>query len=147
LYAILASSVLVLFWGLPSHFGYDPTCLLFRGTLDVSCWTAQFLPKVRIFSTLGQPDWAGGIPGRFNADYRRFSHQFINQSEANFNKSLTFLKEKTFGFLAALLVVFMLSYLALLYTRSRAAILSVWIVIPLLLVWYFWFYLRPKLEF
>ena len=56
-YAILSSALLVILWGLPSHFGYDPTCLLFRGTFDVSCWTEAFQPRVRIFSTLGQPDW------------------------------------------------------------------------------------------
>ncbi len=53
----LVSGLIVSLWGLPSHFGYDPTCLLFRGNLDVSCWTDAFQPKVRIFSTMGQPDW------------------------------------------------------------------------------------------
>lgn len=48
---------LVGLWGFPSHFGYDPTCLIFRGSLDTSCWTADFHPTVRIFSTLGQPNW------------------------------------------------------------------------------------------
>ncbi len=57
LYVGLGGAVFVALWGLPSHFGYDPTCLLFRGTLDVSCWTFAFQPMVRIFSTLGQPDW------------------------------------------------------------------------------------------
>ncbi len=53
----LISCAVVALWGFPSHFGYDPTCLMFRGTLDVSCWTDAFQPKVRIFSTLGQPNW------------------------------------------------------------------------------------------
>ncbi len=53
----LISGLAVSLWGLPSHFGYDPTCLIFRGSFDVSCWTADFMPKIRIFSTLGQPDW------------------------------------------------------------------------------------------
>ncbi len=57
LFAIFISGVLVALWGLPSHFGYDPTCLAFRGTLDVSCWTEAFQPKIRMFSTLGQPNW------------------------------------------------------------------------------------------
>lgn len=51
------SGLFVILWGLPSHFGGDPTCYLFRGSFDVSCWTEAFHPKVRIFSTLGQPDW------------------------------------------------------------------------------------------
>ncbi len=57
LFAVFLSGVLVALWGLPSHFGYDPTCLAFRGTLDVACWTEAFQPKIRMFSTLGQPNW------------------------------------------------------------------------------------------
>ncbi len=54
---LFASGIVVALWGFPSHFGYDPTCLVFRHSLDVSCWTQAFQPKVRIFSTLGQPNW------------------------------------------------------------------------------------------
>lgn len=53
----ITSGFLVALWGLPSHFGYDPTCYIFRGSLDVSCWTEAFQPKIRMFSTLGQPNW------------------------------------------------------------------------------------------
>jgi tetratricopeptide (TPR) repeat protein len=56
---VLTSGVAVTLWGLPSHFGYDLTCLAFRGTFDTSCWTVQFQPTVRMFSTLGQPNWLG----------------------------------------------------------------------------------------
>ena len=31
----LLSGLVVSLWGLPSHFGYDPTCFLFRQTFDV----------------------------------------------------------------------------------------------------------------
>lgn len=44
-------------WGFPAHYGYDPTCYVFRGTLDTSCWTDAFKPTIRTFSTLGQPAW------------------------------------------------------------------------------------------
>jgi len=57
LYALFIGGTAVALWGFPSHFGYDPTCLMFRGSLDVACWTDAFQPKVRIFSTLGQPNW------------------------------------------------------------------------------------------
>ncbi|MBI4079499.1 MAG: O-antigen ligase family protein [Candidatus Levybacteria bacterium] len=53
----ITSGIIVALWGLPAHFGYDPTCFLFRQTLDVSCWTEDFKPTIRIFSTLGQPNW------------------------------------------------------------------------------------------
>lgn len=53
----LLSGLVVALWGLTSHFGYDLTCLAFRGSLDVSCWTEAFQPTIRLFSTLGQPNW------------------------------------------------------------------------------------------
>lgn len=56
----LVSGTVVALWGFPSHFGYDPTCLQFRGTFDVSCWTDAFQPKIRIFSMIGQPNWLAG---------------------------------------------------------------------------------------
>ncbi len=59
----LFSGLLVSLWGLPAHFSKDPTCFLIRGTLDISCWTDQFQPQVRIFSTLGQPAWMASYLG------------------------------------------------------------------------------------
>ena len=55
--ATLIGGVITALWGLPSHFGFDPTCLVFRGTLDTTCWTDAFRPTIRVFSTLGQPAW------------------------------------------------------------------------------------------
>lgn len=55
----LLAGLVVTLWGIPSHFGVDFTCLFFRGSPDTSCWTASFQPTVRIFSTLGQPNWLG----------------------------------------------------------------------------------------
>ena len=57
LYVSLASATIVVLWGIPAHFGVDPTCYIVRGSFDISCWTDQFVPTVRIFSTLGQPAW------------------------------------------------------------------------------------------
>ncbi|MDP3941134.1 MAG: O-antigen ligase family protein [bacterium] len=57
LYVSVASATLVVLWGIPAHFGVDPTCYIVRGSFDISCWTDQFVPTVRIFSTLGQPAW------------------------------------------------------------------------------------------
>jgi len=59
LMASLASSATVILWALPGWFGYDLSCLLFTGELTNSCWTAQFAPHIRMFSTLGQPNWLG----------------------------------------------------------------------------------------
>lgn len=54
---LLISGLLVALWGIPAHFGYDPTCFVLGYGLNTNCWTAQFVPTVRIFSTLGQPNW------------------------------------------------------------------------------------------
>src|SRR3989344_988847 len=55
----LGSSVIVILWAIPGWFGYDLSCLLFIGELTNTCWTAEFAPHVRMFSTLGQPNWLG----------------------------------------------------------------------------------------
>lgn len=57
LFISFISGIFTALWGFPSHFGYDPTCLVFRGSLDTNCWTEAFKPTVRVFSTLGQPAW------------------------------------------------------------------------------------------
>lgn len=106
----LISSAIVVLWGLPSHFGYDPTCFLFRGSLDVSCWTADFQPKIRIFSTLGQPDWLGA-----------YLVILIPLALAFFLNSKRKLQVLGFAVLSVLL------YLALLFTKSRSALLGFWI--------------------
>ncbi len=54
---VLLGGALLLLWGLPAKFGYDFTCLVATGSLSVSCWTNDFNPTVRLFSTIGQPNW------------------------------------------------------------------------------------------
>lgn len=53
------SSLLVVLWGLPGTFNHDLSCLLFTSKFNNTCWTAQFKPAERMFSTLGQPNWMG----------------------------------------------------------------------------------------
>lgn len=55
----IVSSLLVVLWGLPGRFNHDLSCLLFTSKFDNTCWTAQFRPAERMFSTLGQPNWLG----------------------------------------------------------------------------------------
>ncbi|MDO8621380.1 MAG: O-antigen ligase family protein [Candidatus Levybacteria bacterium] len=102
LYLSLASGVIVALWGLPSHFGFDPTCLIFRGNFDVSCWTNDFQPKIRIFSTLGQPNWMAAYMAIL----------------IPITLALAIKKSKWF------LVLFALFFLDLLYTRSQSGFLG-----------------------
>lgn len=55
--ATVITSFAVAVWGIPSHFGYDPTCVILINELTSSCWHKDFDPTLRIFSTLGQPNW------------------------------------------------------------------------------------------
>lgn len=55
----IVTSILVVLWGLPGKFNHDLSCLLFTSKFDNTCWTAQFRPAERMFSTLGQPNWLG----------------------------------------------------------------------------------------
>lgn len=144
-YAILSSCVVVVLWGLPSHFGYDPTCLLFRGTLDVSCWTTDFQPKIRIFSTLGQPDWLGA--------YLAALLPIIAAVLINFSKGKTFLDKKLSSILninsllmVAYFVFFASAFLAFLYSQSKSAVIAGWLMIPIFLLAYFVFYQKPKFD-
>lgn len=59
----IISSLLVVLWGLPGKFNHDLSCLLFTSKFDNTCWTAQFRPSERMFSTLGQPNWFGAYLG------------------------------------------------------------------------------------
>ncbi len=145
LYAILTSALLVILWGLPSHFGFDPTCLLFRGTLDVSCWTSAFQPKVRIFSTMGQPDWLAAYLAALLPLIAALFINSVKDVKLTFTKTLSFVKTHSFWISVSFFVFFTATYLALLYTLSRSAVLAFWAVLPVFLVIYAWFYLKPKL--
>ncbi|HUD44003.1 MAG TPA: O-antigen ligase family protein [Patescibacteria group bacterium] len=122
LWISVISCVFVALWGLPSHFGYDPTCLLFRGTFDVSCWTDAFKPTVRIFSTLGQPDWMAAylsilLPITFALGIRKF---FNSNSLSNSFQSYTLN-------LTTYLLLIILFYFDLLFTNTRAGFVGFWI--------------------
>lgn len=143
IYSIFSSLVIVVLWGLPSHFGYDPTCLLFRGTLDVSCWTTDFQPKIRIFSTLGQPDWMGAYLATLLPVLAAILINFIKEKNPFHKLSL---KNNNLLVSLGLLLLFTVSYLCLLFTVSRSAIFSFWVGLLTFLAFYFWFYIKPHLK-
>jgi len=126
----LISGLIVALWGLPSHFGYDPTCLIFRGNFDVSCWTADFMPKIRIFSTLGQPDWLAAylailIPISIAYFLKKRNSLIINHLS---------------------LILFILFYVDLLFTRARSGVLGIWISLIFFAGLFYWFNGKPKMS-
>lgn len=119
LYATIISAVVVALWGLPSHFGFDPTCLMFRGTLDTACWTESFRPTIRIFSTLGQPAWMAAylavlLPITIATLIGEVEKQTVN-------KIVALLKNPKIVGLFLLTIIF---YLDLLFTDTRGGYLA-----------------------
>jgi O-antigen ligase len=108
----LLSAFLVILWGIPGKFGYDLSCYLFLGQLNNSCWVNQFNPAERLFSTLGQPNWLGAFMA------------------VNFFIALYFLfKEKASKFFTKKYLMYggfiILSFITILFTRSRSSYLGV----------------------
>lgn len=113
------SGTLVALWGLPSHFGYDPTCYVFGRGLNTACWTEAFNPTARIFSTLGQPNWLAAYLAILLPVSLAF---FINLSLPikKFTDRLKNLKIVFFGIIS---VVF---YIAIAWTSSQSGFLGLW---------------------
>ena len=132
LFLSLISGLIVALWGLPSHFGYDPTCFIFRGTFDVSCWTADFIPTIRIFSTLGQPAWLAA-----------YLAVLIPIAIVFFKNSFS---KKKFLFAGLFLLLIVLFYVDLLYTRARSGILGVWLSLIFFAGAYYWVSGKPKIS-
>lgn len=119
LYTTILTAIVVALWGLPSHFGFDPTCLMFRGSLDTACWTESFKPTIRIFSTLGQPAWmAAYLAVLLPITMATLIWEVEKQ---NVNKIVSLVKKPKIVGLFLLTVIF---YLDLLYTDTRGGYLA-----------------------
>ena len=124
--SIIASSLIVILWAIPGHFGHDLTCLLFTGKFNNSCWdnsTLAFRPELRAFSTLGQPNWLGA----YLAVVFFIGIYFLIKNKSNIKYLLL---NSSYLFL---------SFSMLLFTRSRSAILSVFVGLVLFLAYYLLF--------
>ena len=117
------SSILVIFWGLPGKFGYDLSCFLFTGQLNNGCWTNQFHPEQRMFSTLGQPNWLGA----YLAVNFLFGLFFFIRSiniKSRCQKIVWFL-------------YLILNFSGILFTRSRSSLLALFIGIAIFVFLHF----------
>lgn len=103
----LFSSIAVMIWGLSGKFGHDLSCLVFTGQFSNSCWTDQFRPAERMFSTLGQPNWLGAYLA---------IHFFIG---------LFFVVTNHFKRWYLSYAYLLLTFICLVSTKSRSALLAV----------------------
>ncbi len=113
----LVSSALVIAWGISGRTGHDLTCLLFTGAFNNACWTAQFNPAVRMFSTLGQPNWLGAYLG---VTFFIGLYYFITE------------KSKLYS------VFLIANFVSILFTRSRSALIAVVTGLGVYSGLYFW---------
>jgi len=121
LYMTLVSAGIVALWGFPSHFGADPTCLVFRGNLDTSCWTDAFKPTIRAFSTLGQPAWFAA----YLAVLLPLAIAYTIQAKSKAKKA-------TFFILSCLSLVILL-YLDLIFANTRGGFYA--FIVALIIFW------------
>ena len=70
----------------------------------------------------------------------------FSRGKTFFEKKLSSLKNLNVFYLVSSIIIFALFYISLLYTQARSAILAFWLVLPLLVLFYFWFYLKPALS-
>ena len=128
----LASGLLVILWGIPSHFGYDPTCYIFRGELNVSCWTESFKPTIRIFSTLGQPAWMAAylavlLPISIAMLIKFFLSIEPAERKNQVLSSMYKIFKNNYLLITYYLLLITLFYISLLYTGTRAGFIGFWL--------------------
>ena len=118
---LLVSGLAIALWGLPSHFGFDLICLLVLGQFNTSCWTNDFIPELRMFSTLGQPNWFATyllVLILLVLYYIATGYRLLNN------------KNKQFNLFALLFMLFLFS-VELVWTNSKSGILTYIIGVPL----------------
>ncbi len=116
-------SFLVILWGLPGRLGRDLSCLLFMGQFNNNCWTDQFRPSERMFSTLGQPNWLGAyLAINFFIGFYFLLKEFLTQLKGEEGWVRRWGNIKYLIFCTSYLV---LNFSTILFTRSRSALLAV----------------------
>jgi len=138
--SIIMSSLLVILWAIPGHFGRDLTCLLFTGQFNNSCWdntTLAFRPELRAFSTLGQPNWLGAYlaVGFFIGIY--FLVKNISRVKT---QNFASLRKQIFSS-----IYLFLNFSMILMSRSRSAIGAV-IIGLMLFIAYYWFFIKKNFK-
>lgn len=144
------SSFLVMLWGLPGRFGHDLSCLLFIGQWDNSCWTDQFHPDVRMFSTLGQPNWLGVYLAInfFIALYFLLEKKSENTVSSQKGYQMKNIQQKSMNWQPYLWYGYLiLNYIFIIFTRSRSALGAVVLgVIGVLIFLFFDYYKKGDLS-
>ena len=131
----LISSTIVILWGLPGKFGRDLSCLLFMGQFNNSCWTDQFRPAERMFSTLGQPNWLGAYLAInfFIGVYFYLNNQRLIIKDQN---DIAKIKNNPSFYSIVIFLYLILNFSSILFTRSRSALFAASVGLGVTLVYF-----------
>jgi O-antigen ligase len=118
---LLSTGTLVALYGILEHFGHSFSCVLFgtkSGSLldrfDVSCWVQDV--QTRVFATLGQPNWMAAYMAALFPVAVGFSI-----AEAVKTKQISRNLPRLFTWI----VISIMLFIALLFTRSRSGMLGI----------------------
>jgi O-antigen ligase len=116
IYFLLASALLVSIYGILEHFGKSISCLFVTGNFDNNCWVQDV--QARVFATLGQPNWLAAL---LTAVMPLTWHK--TTTEKIQNKKILWL------------VLSLLFFLCILFTKSRSGLLA--LLVAYLIFWVF----------
>ncbi len=129
LFATFFSGIFISLYAIFEHFGRSFSCLIIKGSFDVSCWIQDV--QTRVFASFGQPNWLAaynialislGTPiiigqlSRLLAQKKQSFAQRLNDWGAKIGMS-------KFYFFIIVLSVY-LNFCALIFTKSRSGILA-----------------------
>lgn len=126
----LICSFITILWGLTGKLGFDLSCLVFTGQLNNTCWTNQFRPAQRMFSTLGQPNWLGAY---LAIHFFLALFFFVKTRNAKNIRATIYM-----------MIYLFLNFTSILFTRSRSALLSVFAGLVIFLFFHKLLHLRKK---
>lgn len=133
--ASFVTSITVFLWGIPGRLGADLSCYVFTGSFTNDCWTAQFQPEVRMFSTLGQPNWLGAYFAThvFFGAFLIFHHLRASGLSMRIDRDLLRAVSRRYGELNGIVLL----CIGIVMTGSRSALIAVGISCGIGLITYF----------
>lgn len=118
---LMSSAIIVSVYGILEHFGHSISCLLVAPShaFDVSCWVQDV--QNRVYATLGQPNWMAAylVSLMFIPISKMINHQGSIIKESRPQKLII-----DYWSLIINLLVFILMFTALLFTKSRSGLLA-----------------------
>lgn len=120
--SLLIGGILSSLYSFPEHFGASPSCAIIGNGWQASCWVQDVV--TRVFGTFGQPNWLAA----FLISILFIPLVLLFDKEGNFSFIKKYGKKKKFSKIVWSklfpVLVFLLFFLVLLFTKSKSALLG-----------------------